>query len=107
MAIGPREGSVLWASPSCAEILGWPPEALVGSNTWSFLFHPEDVAAGGRLAAAMSEGDIIAWVRFRTPDETRRWYRADVIERNGLVIAAFRRENDVTLQHFHTIPRNR
>ncbi|MHB1260885.1 MAG: PAS domain-containing protein [Thermoplasmatota archaeon] len=105
VAIGPREGSILWASPSCADILGWGPQELVGSNIWRFLFHPEDVAAGGRLAAAMAEGDILAWIRLRTPEGPRRWYRVDALQRKGLVVAAFRRETDVSQHHFHSLPR--
>ena len=106
VAIGQREGLVLWASPSCAEVLGWRPEDLKGSNIWRALLHPEDAAAGGRLAAAFADGDIIAWARLLAQDGTRRWYRIDVLDRSGLVVAAFRRETDEALHHFHSMPRH-
>lgn len=105
VAIGLREGTVLWASPSCAEVLGWRPEDLKGSNIWGALLHAEDAAAGGRLAAAFSDGDIIAWARLLAQDGTRRWYRIDALDRKGLVVAAFRLEADKALHHFHSMPR--
>ena len=65
-----------WASPSCAAVLGWAPEELVGRAAVDFL-HPDDLVAATAAIAASPPGEpLMLRVRFRRPDGDYTWLSA-------------------------------
>lgn len=66
MAVCDADGTFLRVSPSSAEILGRPPEELIGTRMQD-LAHPEDVPVVARLFAPDAAGPVL-----RTPDHRLR-----------------------------------
>jgi PAS domain S-box-containing protein len=75
-----RQGEVLYASPSTAEVLGYRPEELVGQNGWD-LIHPEDRDHSSlMLQQVLSEpsGPIRWHPRVRRKDGSYSWVESTV-----------------------------
>lgn len=75
-----RDGEVLYASPSTAEVLGYQPEELVGQNGWD-LIHPEDRDHSTQmLQQVLSEpsGPIRWHPRIRRKDGSYSWVESTV-----------------------------
>src|ERR1700678_417100 len=75
-----RQGEVLYASPSTAEVLGYRPEELVGQNGWD-LIHPEDRDHSSlMLPQVLSEpsGPIRWHPRVRRKDGSYSWVESTV-----------------------------
>ncbi len=70
VALSNTEGTILFASPSVAEMLGVGLSALIGRNVFEFL-HPEDVAHGKAMYRNLVQGPqntFKAELRYRHPD---------------------------------------
>ena len=68
-----EDGSYVYVSPSVETVLGWRPDELMGQPP-AFLWHPEDLARGSDLHAALSVGEMarVEW-RARRADGTFVW----------------------------------
>jgi|JI10StandDraft_1071094.scaffolds.fasta_scaffold112078_2 PAS domain S-box-containing protein len=102
LSVHAADGTYLWASPSCARLFGWEPEALVGRSAYD-LFHPDDLA---RLAANHEQhvdgmGAEAVEYRLRTADGSFRWvetHSANCKDPSGLPqIVCF--THDITARH--------
>lgn len=102
--IARREGFVLWATPSFAEVTGHRPEDLVGRNAWDIFPAPEDLPAAAETSAALTANDITCWLRLKRADGQKDWFRIDALNREGGVVLTFRREDDEAQRHFHWTP---
>ena len=72
------EGRVQWASPAAGEILGYEPEAAVGTHVLDFV-HPDDIDAALPSLLRVVEGRSIGepvQVRVRRADGHWRWVEA-------------------------------
>jgi PAS domain S-box-containing protein len=66
------DGTIEWVSPSVAQVLGWNPIDLVGTQPWKLL-HPDDEAAAITSLAEVAAGDVESTridVRVRKADGT-------------------------------------
>lgn len=65
------DATMTWVAPTAQEVLGWPPEQLIGHRLDEYA-HPDDRA---RLFAALAAGahGIACEARLRTPDGAYRW----------------------------------
>jgi PAS domain S-box-containing protein len=99
--VGTGTGTVLWASPNCASVLGHAPEAFVGRNAWTLLVAPDDIRPAAGLRALMSEGDTQIWARYKAADGTRHWFRVEIMGRRGLYVAVVKREADPAMHRWH------
>jgi len=101
LALGDREGNVLYSSPAITRILGYSVEEFIGTNFLTLL-HPDDVAEGReRFAAVLANRFRPAYqrdLRYRHRDGT--WRYLEVLRVNrlddpavGAIVANFR---DVT-----------
>jgi diguanylate cyclase (GGDEF)-like protein/PAS domain S-box-containing protein len=76
------QGIVTYASPSVERLLGYPPEALVGTDG-SWLMWPDDLAAAQRQARSLLAtpgGQECAHLRLRHADGRLRWYDAVMLD---------------------------
>jgi diguanylate cyclase (GGDEF)-like protein/PAS domain S-box-containing protein len=72
-----RDGIALWISPSSAEVLGYPPEDLVGTDLTD-LIHPEDLAKIATARQAIQPGQTSRLrYRLRSRMGTYRWVQAN------------------------------
>ncbi len=72
-----RHGIALWMSPSSADVLGYAPEALVGSDLTE-LIHPADLAKIAVARQGMEPGQTSRLrYRLRTRAGTYRWVQAN------------------------------
>ncbi len=72
-------GTVLWASSSTADLFGWSPEALVGTEIGD-LAHPDDRdRVRAFYARRAHDGDAVRF-RLRLPDGSHRWVESRVGE---------------------------
>lgn len=102
LSVHAADGTYLWASPSCARLFGWEPEALVGRSAYDF-FHPEDharIAANHGQHVGDSRSEVVEY-RFRTADGSFRWvetHSANCKDSSGVpqIVAVTR---DVTARH--------
>jgi PAS domain S-box-containing protein len=99
--VGRGEGTVLWASPNCAEVLGHRPEDMVGRNAWMLLIDPADIHQAASLRALMSEGDTRIWAHYKDAKGAKAWYRVEILARKGLYVAVLRREPDPSMHTWH------
>jgi diguanylate cyclase (GGDEF)-like protein/PAS domain S-box-containing protein len=70
-----RDGAVTYASPSCTEVLGYEPEAMLGSEK-GILVHEDDIGDLGATLrqTAGSPGESVEFaIRVRHRDGTWRW----------------------------------
>lgn len=68
------DGTLTWASPSAAAVLGWTPEEVYGRPTASFL-HPDDIPRLIELRTQMAEGRAsLLRARVQRADGTYRWF---------------------------------
>ena len=78
-----RDGTLLYASRSTSDILGFAPDELVGHKLFSFI-HPEDVPAAMRLfseSLAKPKQPISSEHRYRTRDGSWRHIEALTVNR--------------------------
>jgi diguanylate cyclase (GGDEF)-like protein/PAS domain S-box-containing protein len=70
-------GAYTYASPAATELLGYPPEELIGHNAYEF-FHPEDLETIKRSHAAIQELPLIYTVayRIRRKDGSYIWFES-------------------------------
>ena len=71
---------VQWSTPSVTGMLGWDPDALVGSSIIELL-HPDDLARSWDIVtAAITAGDEAAYVdvRYAKSDDGWRWVSASI-----------------------------
>lgn len=72
------DGTLEWISPSVTRVLGWDPDALMGTQPWE-LVHPDDRA---EALTALLQAETIgrdlpdATLRFLTPGGDYRWLAA-------------------------------
>jgi PAS domain S-box-containing protein len=59
------EGTILWASPSVREVLGWDSGRLVGAKTHDFVF-PADLEKAGEWRKRVHQGEKVDTVQLRT-----------------------------------------
>jgi diguanylate cyclase (GGDEF)-like protein/PAS domain S-box-containing protein len=72
-----RSGIALWISPSSAEVLGYPPEDLVGTDLTE-LIHPADLAMIATARQTIQPGQTSRLrYRLRTRAGTFRWVQAN------------------------------
>ena len=72
------DGTIEWASPSAADVLGWNPTDLVGTQPWK-LIHPDDMAAAVASLAEVAAGHVETTridVRVTKADGTYLWMAA-------------------------------
>ena len=71
-------GITTWVSPSVAEVLGWTPDELIGTDT-NHLWHPEDRAFARHIREAAYGGTIMhERARIRRRDDRYVWMQADI-----------------------------
>jgi PAS domain S-box-containing protein len=99
--VGTGEGAVLWASDSCAEVLGHRPETMVGNNAWVRLMDPADIREAAALSALMSEGDTQIWAHYKDAEGKKSWFHVEIMARQGLYVAVCKRERDPARHHWH------
>lgn len=58
------DGTYLYASPACRDLLGYAPDELVGRSAYD-LFHPEDLARIGESHRAVLDGPALSTVAYR------------------------------------------
>ncbi|WP_261302753.1 PAS domain S-box protein [Paenibacillus andongensis] len=68
------DGTYLYASPSCYEVLGYTPEEMIGKSGYEFL-HPEDVQVGiqDHMAILQTDKQSNKIVRLRKKDGRYIW----------------------------------
>lgn len=67
------DGCIQWVSPSVTDLLGYPPDALVGTRSFDLL-HPDDMTSASEAASAIADGDTVNnVVRMRAADGSYRW----------------------------------
>lgn len=79
VALSSADGTILYASPALAELLGAEPTGLVGQNGFDFL-HPDDVAHGRAMYERVAQGAVAAvkmQLRYRHADGSYRVAEAD------------------------------
>lgn len=72
------DGTLEWASPSVERILGWAPNALIGTRPWDIV-HPDDHDAAAASLAEAGIGNVDPQpinVRFRTTFGSYLWMSA-------------------------------
>ena len=71
---------ISWTSDNLAEILGYPPEAAIGSDWWLTSIHPDDLAGvrARTKAALFTRDQSTEEYRFRHGDGSYRWTRCDM-----------------------------
>ena len=80
IAVIGSDGIVLYASPACSRILGYPVEALVGCNVLQLL-HPDDAPDATKRLAQILEtpgGIVQSEARARHQDATWRWLEGGI-----------------------------
>lgn len=84
-----NEGVLVWISSAVAEIMGVPPDALIG-RPFEKLVHPSDRAAIARADEQLLAGESVqVTVRLRARDESWRWMwilARPVIDSKGEVV---------------------
>ena len=101
LSIHDLEGHYVWASPSFAELLGIPPDELVGRDFFRMV-HPEDVEAVTVTHQTLLRQPTTQVVKFRMQrgDGLYRWVEASARVPDGQeVIVASTREID----HRHSV----
>jgi diguanylate cyclase (GGDEF)-like protein/PAS domain S-box-containing protein len=72
------DGTIAWVSPSAAQVLGWNPIDLMGTQPWK-LIHPGDEATAIASLAEIAAGDVESAridLRVRKSDGTYMWMAA-------------------------------
>ncbi|MHB8335240.1 MAG: PAS domain S-box protein [Acidimicrobiales bacterium] len=77
-------GRIEWVSPSVTDVLGWPPDALVGRLVSDLLGDDEDVTTRSKARQAITRGERVASFEchYRTASGGLRWMRTNL---RGLV----------------------
>lgn len=96
-----RDGHILWASPSFAQVFGHRAQDLVGRNAWEIFPAREDLQQGAEASAKLNEGDIIVWLLLKLADGRKDWFRVEALNREGGVVLTFRVETNPAQRRFH------
>ncbi|MBI3913456.1 MAG: PAS domain S-box protein [Chloroflexi bacterium] len=101
IALANPDGTILYASPAAARIVGTTPEEMIGRNTFDGM-HPDDVGCAYQIFASLREkpgNSMPLQVRFRHKDGSWRW--VDGIGTNllaepsvGALVANYRDETE-------------
>ena len=73
-------GRIEWVSPSVTDVLGWPPDALVGRLVSDLLGDDEDVTTRLKARQAITRGERVASFecQYRTASGGLRWMRTNL-----------------------------
>src|SRR5215204_698051 len=72
------EGTIIYANAMAEELLGWPPDEMIGENVTSFV-HPDDLArAFLAMGVAVQHRPRLAPAAFRIRHADGRWMRVEV-----------------------------
>ncbi|MBI4260336.1 MAG: PAS domain S-box protein, partial [Actinobacteria bacterium] len=77
-------GILLYVSPSARELLGWEPEALLGSNAFD-LIHPDDLESAGEVfAEVLGDSSVRRILPFRVRHQDGTWRTVEAVGSNLL-----------------------
>ena len=96
-------GKYLYVSPACYEVLGYPPDELVGRNRYDFI-HPEDVASVQKTNEQIDQQPETFSLVFRARHRAGHYIWMEVIQRKLYETEGFNEYEDGITQPIHNRP---